>query len=215
MRGTMVGTIMLGHHIDTVSSPEELALFKQRYEAAIVSASKGKTTTSVAPSYLARARVFGLYDGADRLVGGFAINFEVPLLVLGTMPEQARSAWLGQCPPHDLCELVAIWKSPHLPQSFSAFVLWPKIIRECARAKRRYILGLGYDNRMNSVYGIARPRTIFRGLRSDKPELEQHVTIYAYTPLSITLTYLTNVCTEIIVKPPRRMLQRSWNRWVN
>ncbi|MCH9681727.1 MAG: hypothetical protein K0V04_09865 [Deltaproteobacteria bacterium] len=204
--------MMLGHHFDELSTPEQLHRFKQRYEAAIVSASKGKTTTSVPMEYLDKARVFGLHDASRQLVGGFVINFEAPLLVLGTVPPSARDAWLRVSPLRDQCELVAIWKAPHLPQAAAAFVLWPRIIRECATAGRKYILGLGYQNRMNAVYRVARPTQLYSGLRTDKPELRQHVTIYAYTPLSITLTYVTNLCTELVLKPPRRMLGRLRRR---
>ncbi len=203
---------MLRHHFEELSTPEQLDRFKQRYEAAIVAASKGKTTTSVPIEYLDRARVFGLHDASRQLVGGFAINLEAPFLVLNTLPPAARNAWLRESPESEQCELVAIWKAPHLRQAAAAFVLWPRIIRECTTAGRKHILGLGYQNRMNAVYGIARPTQLYSGLRADKPELRQHVTIYAYTPLSITLTYVTNLCTELVLKPPRRMLGRLRRR---
>ena len=199
---------MFGYYFKEIETTDELMVFKERYEAAVAGASKGKITTSVAVEYLERAQLLGFFDKTDDLVGGFILNFTDPMLVLGTIPDEAAASWLAKVSPAEQCELVGIWKARHLSQHFSGLFIWPRIIRECALSGRKHILGLGYDNRMNEVYGIARPQMIYAGIRTDKPELNQFVSVYAYTPITITLTYFVNFLTELIIKPPRRMLRR-------
>ncbi|MCX4246553.1 hypothetical protein [Paraliomyxa miuraensis] len=196
------------HHFEPIESSSARRSFKHRYETCVRERSKGRIETTVEEAYLERARVTGLFDARGELVGGFVINATSPLLLLGPLPPAVREDWLARHPEPTQCELVAIWKAPAISQAVSAMVLWPRIVHDCVRMGRSHILGLGYDNRMNEIYGIARPVRIYAGPRADKPQLQQHVSVYAFTPLSITLTYCTNVVTELLFEPARRMARK-------
>lgn len=200
------------HRFERIEAAAARRSFKQRYEASVRERSRGRIETSVADAYLARARVTGLFDAKGELVGGYVINFTPPLLVLGSLPAAVREDWLTRHPEHTQCELVAIWKSPTISQAVSGVIMWPRIVRDCALSGRSHILGLGYDNRMNDIYRIVRPTQIYAGLRADKPQLHQPISVYAYTPLSITLTYCANFVTELLIKPSRRAIAKLHGR---
>ena len=84
-----------------------------------------------------------------------------------------------------------------------ATAVWPKIILDCVRSRRRYILGLGFENRLNDTYQVWSPRLIYRG-PSAAPETSTRVHIFAFSRPRLVANFVTNFLLQV----PRKLLRR-------
>ena len=189
--------------------PAECEFFKNGYEINLKHRSGGQLQCTVPASYVISSRAVGCFDRHGRMVGGYIIRDHEPFRCLTAIPDTVSetSAFLRRYNAQEMCESTCIWRSSSLSSTAFSLVVWPKIVTDCVRSRRKFILGVGFDNRMNDVYKMARPIHIYAGI-SASPELGTMVFLYAYTRSSIILTYLAKFWKRLIVDPLGRRRKR-------
>ncbi len=176
----------------TLTGPEDLATFKREYDAQVEFRSAGTIASVVAEDYLRRAtHPIGCFDRKGRMVAGFVVQIDDPLIVLRAMTPEARDTFVAEVRRDELCELTAIWRNEGISATMFAALVWPVIIGRCVTAGRSTILGIGYRNPMNAIYQRVRPRTIYQG--PSQTLANTTVFVYAYSRRSLCLTYVANL----------------------
>jgi hypothetical protein len=176
----------------------DLLAFKDGYESGLRGRSGSRLQCQVPLDYLRTSRVIGCWSKRDgRLVGGYVLRNSAPFRAIEAIPAAARA--------DDLCELTCIWRNDGLSTAYTAVLLWPRIITDCVRNDRRYILGIGFDNKMNDVYGRVSPRRIYDGPGASQ-DLALEVHIYAFTRARIAANFVTNFYLKMVVSPLRKVV---------
>lgn len=186
------------HTVRPIEHADELASFKAGYERNLAERSNHELALELPAEYLATSRVLGVLDRASRVVGGFVLRFEPPFRCLRAVPDDVRAAspLLRSVAEADLCELTCIWRARELSTTRFALTVWPRIIAACVRSGRRYILGLGFENRMNDTYQVCSPHTIYRG-PSAAPETPTAVHVFAFSRPRIVANFVTNFALQV------------------
>ncbi len=192
------------YRLKRIDAPEDLAAFKAGYEQNLAQRSSGGIVLSLPLVYLASSEVTGVYDARGGLVGGFVMRYAPPFRCLQAVPDEVQRASpvLRSVPEAELCELTCIWRNARLPSTRFATRVWPRIILRCVRSKRRLILGLGFDNRMNDTYQVWSPRLIYRG-PSAAAETATTVHIFAFGRARIVANFVTNFLLQV----PRKLFR--------
>jgi len=189
---------------------EDLAAFKAGYEKNVAERSHNKLVLSLPLAYLSSSEVTGIVGERGELLGGFVMRYAPPFRCLQAVPDdvQRESPLLRAVPARDLCELTCIWRDRRLPTTRFATRVWPGIIARCVRSKRRLILGLGFDNRMNDTYQVWSPHLIYEG-PSAGADTPTSVHVFAFGRARIVANFVTNFALQVPVKllrsrrPPR------------
>ena len=186
-----------------LSTGEEREEFRRGYEANAAGRSGARLRTSVPLEYVATSRAVGCFRGG-RLLAGYVLRYEAPFRCLRVVPEdvQEASPLLRGAAEGDLCELTCIWRNDGISPSAFGLKVWPRIVRDSALGGRRYILGLGFDNKMNDTYQVCSPALIYRG-PSAAAEIDATVHVFAFTRPRIVANFLTNFALQM----PRRLLR--------
>jgi hypothetical protein len=188
-----------------IEGADELSDFKAGYEKNLSECSSNELQLSLPIEYLSTSRVVGVFDSRGQLLGGFVMRFEPPFRCLQAVPEavKSRSPLLQSVPDAGLCELTCIWRNRALSTTAFATAVWPRIILDCVRSQRKYILGLGFENRMNDTYQVWSPQLIYRG-PSAAPETSVGVHIFAFSRPRIVANFVTN----FVLQVPAKLLRR-------
>ena len=187
-----------------IERADQLSDFKAGYERNLAERSSNELELSLPIDYLSTSRVVGVFDRRGQLLGGFVMRFEPPFRCLQAVPEavKSRSPLLLSVPDAQLCELTCIWRNRALSTMAFATAVWPRIILDCVRSQRKYILGLGFENRMNDTYQVWSPQLIYRG-PSAAPETSAGVHIFAFSRARIVANFVTN----FVLQVPRKLLR--------
>jgi hypothetical protein len=167
----------------------EHAAFTEQFCAQLERRSKGDIRIAIAGERIAGCkRVIGVFAG-DEMVAGYIIHDGPELLLLKVVPEDIRDAWTRDHALSDTCELNLIWRNAGISDVAFALVVWPRIILDCVRNGRKYILGSGYDNPLKQRYTSVDPEMVYAG-----PSLTTgvQVYIYAYTRPKIVATFFVS-----------------------
>jgi hypothetical protein len=178
----------------------DLAAFKAGFEQNLAERSCGAIVLSLPLSYLTSSEVTGIVDERGELLGGFVMRYGPPFRCLQAVPDdvQRGSPLLRAVPEAELCELTCIWRERRLPTTRFATHVWPRIIGRCVRSKRRLILGLGFENRMNDTYQVWSPHLIYRG-PSAAEETPTTVHVFAFGRARIVANFVTNFALQVPV----------------
>lgn len=190
--------------LSRLTSDEELQTFKAGYEQNLAARSSQELTLSLPLDYLASSEVMGVLGAQRQILGGFVMRYAPPFRCLRAVPPevQARSALLRSVPETALCELTCIWRHPQLSTARFGSWVWPRIIGRCVRSRRRYILGLGFDNRMNDTYQAVPPLLLYHG-PSAAAETATTVHVFAFSRPRILANFITN----FLLQMPRRLVR--------
>lgn len=151
--------------IRRLTTDAEITAFQQGYGTNIAERSHGDLKIELPMEYLLGAQVFGVLDRAGRLVAGYVVRCDPPFRCLRAVPDDVKRAdpLLREVPERDLCELTCIWRNDGISAARFGTSVWPRIVMDCARAGRRFILGLGFEDRMNDIYQVWSPIKIYVG----------------------------------------------------
>ncbi|MEZ4449220.1 MAG: hypothetical protein R3B09_07045 [Nannocystaceae bacterium] len=197
---------LLGLRVQVLEREEDLAAFKSGYDGQIAARSGGSLASVVQLDYLrAASRPMGCFDRAGRMIAGWVIQERAPLIVLRAMSAGARAAFLAEVDRSQLLELTAIWRNDGISGDAFAALLWPRIIAECVTRGRPRILGIGYRNPMNEIYGRMGPRLIYHGPSQTLADTE--VFVYCYSRASLCATYLSNIVGRKLAPAGARLLR--------
>jgi hypothetical protein len=187
-----------------ITLAEELAAFKAGYEQNLAERSSHGLTLSLPLGYLSSSDVTGVLDARGAILGGFVMRYAPPFRCLQAVPDEVRqgSSLLRAVPEADLCELTCIWRDRRLSSTRFATRVWPRIIARCVRSRKRLILGLGFDNRMNDTYQVWSPHLIYHG-PSAAAETATTVHIFAFGRARIVANFVTNFALQM----PRKLLR--------
>jgi hypothetical protein len=189
------------YRLKRMLAAEDLAAFKAGYEQNLAERSSREIVLSLPLSYLSSSEVTGIVDERGELLGGFVMRYAPPFRCLQAVPDdvQRGSPLLRAVPEADMCELTCIWRDRGLPTTRFATRVWPRIIARCVRSKRRLILGLGFDNRMNDTYQVWSPHLIYRG-PSAAADTATTVHVFAFGRARIVANFVTNFALQVPVK---------------
>lgn len=183
---------LAGLRVCVIEREEAFAAFKAGYDGQIAARSGGTLTSVVRLEYLrAASRPTACFDRHGRMVAGWVIQERDPLIVLQAMPAAERAAFLATTERGQLLELTAIWRNDGISADAFAAIVWPRIIFDCVTRGRAHILGIGYRNTMNEVYGRVRPRLLYSGPSQTLADTE--VFVYCYSRASLCATYCSNL----------------------
>lgn len=197
------------YQIRRVRGVDELRAFKAGYQENLAERSRNQLALSLPIEYLATSCTMGVFTGTGELIGGYVLRLAPPFRCLRAVPDSVimQSVLLQSVPESKLCELTCIWRSRALPTTAFATRVWPRIIVDCVGARRKYILGLGFENRMNDTYQVWSPHRIYHGPSAAR-ETQATVHIFAFSRSRIVANFLTN----FLLLVPRKLLaarQRS------
>lgn len=201
----------MNYEFRTLTTDADLLRFKQEYESGLRERSRSKLHVVVSVEYLRTSRVVGCFSRRDgRLVAGFVIRDAPPFRAFEAIPEaeRAANAFVSGVAADELCELTCIWRNDGISSTHTALRVWPRIIRDCVLNGRRYILGIGFDNKMNDVYGRVGPLRIYDGPAASR-ELATDVHIYAFTRPRIAANFATNFFLKMIARPAGALRRRQ------
>ncbi len=181
-----------------LGSPGELSDFKAGYEQTLAERSSHALTLSLPLDYLSASEVMGVIGPHGSIVGGFVMRYTPPFRCLRAVPDEVRrrSPLLQSVPETALCELTCIWRHRELSSFRFATRVWPRIIAMCVRSRRRYILGLGFENRMYDTYQVWSPHVIYHG-PSAAAETATVVHIFAFGRARIVANFVTNFVLQV------------------
>lgn len=183
-----------------LSADADLLAFKHGYEAALSTRSGDRLRCTVPMEYLRSSVVTGILDDEGALGGGYIVRHEAPFRCLGAVPEAVDPAWLTGKGPAQMCELTCIWRNDAIDASTYATRVWPRIILDCVTSRKSWILGVGFDNRMNEVYRAGGPVPVYDGPGASA-ELDTEVHVYAYTRTAMVVTFVRNFVQKMILRP--------------
>ena len=175
-----------------IRSEAGFAAFKQGYDGQMARRSAGAIQSVVKLDYLRRAtRPMGCFDRDGRMVAGWVIQEGEPMLVPMAMPSEVRQSALASVPREQLCELTAIWRNDGVSANLFAALVWPRLVFDCVTRGRTHILGIGYRNTMNEIYGRIAPTLLYNGPSETIADTE--VFVYDYSRSSMVGTFIANV----------------------
>lgn len=193
-----------------LTTQAEFEEFKRGYDAQMAARSGGRIASVVKLDYLrAASRPVGCFDRSKRMVAGWVVQEDDPLIALLAMPEAEREAFASRTPRAQLCELTAIWRSDGISSDLFAALVWPKIVLDCVTRRRAHILGIGYHNTMNDIYRRLAPTLIYRGPHQILADTE--VFVYDYSRATMIGTLFANLVVRKLV-PGVRSIGRSTGR---
>ncbi len=181
-----------------LSSSTDLHRFKSEYEENVARRSSNQLRLSLPYDYLASSRTMGFFDRAGTLVAGYVLRSGPEFRCLRAIPPEVRasSQVLRDVSVHDLSELTCIWRNRGISQASFGAVGWPRIIFDCMVSGRKYILGLGFENKANDMYGVAAPELLYEG-RSAAPETQANVYIYLYSRTRLAANFAVNFVSQM------------------
>lgn len=180
----------------------ERQVFLDRFVRQLARRSGGALTLDAPVERIAHCtRVVGIFDARGEMVGGYVINEARPLVLLEVVPPVDRAAWLPRVQAQEVCELNLIWRGPGLGHTRFALVVWPRIILDCITRGRRWILGSGYDNRLDRWYRALDPELLYEGPSTTSGLL---IYVYAFTRARLVATYFASIVDDLVVAPWRR-----------
>jgi len=190
-------------HFAQITSEADYAAFKRGYDGQMARRSGGATRSVVKVEYLRQAtRPMGCFDAAGRMIAGWVIQEDQPMLVPMAMPTDVRGRYLASVPRAQLCELTAIWRNDGISANLFAAVVWPRLVFDCITRGRRHILGIGYRNTMNEIYGRIAPTLIYNGPSQTIADTE--VFVYDYSRRSMVGTLVANLVVRKLLPLVRR-----------
>ncbi len=195
-------------HFAQLTSEADYAAFKRGYDGQMARRSSGAIRSVVKVEYLRRAtHPMGCFDAAGRMVAGWVIQERPPMLVPMAMPEDLRGRYLASVMPDQLCELTAIWRNGGITANAFAAVVWPRLVFDCITRGRRHILGIGYRNTMNEIYGRIAPTLVYNGPSQTIADTE--VFVYDYSRSSMVGTLAANLVVRKLLPLVRRRPART------
>jgi hypothetical protein len=117
--------------------------------------------------YLLASRVVGIFANGE-LVAGYTIGTQAPLRLLEFVPEESRSELA--LPPSaswsDFCEVACVWREPRVSSLIMSCVVWPRILLDVLRTRKRFLLGHNQSKALDRFYTTLGPWTLYSGRSS-------------------------------------------------
>jgi hypothetical protein len=182
-----------------LTTDAELRVFAERFAAVIRERSGGTIASQVSIEYLRRCRVRGVFDSRGEMIGGYAIGASLPLRLLEFVPEAERVL-----PPQggtwdECCEIVCMWRTRALTSARMSRV-WPHVVADTLRARKRFILGHSESARLDRFYTRRGAVTLYAG-----PSVNGHPSrLIAYRPRALVL----ELAKFLVVEAPLRLVRR-------
>ena len=144
----------LGRRVRQVHSQGEIEEFIDGFCTTIEQRTRGAVKGHIDPAYLHASRVTAVVDRDGRMVAGYVIGTRQPLRLLDFVPADVRPALAP--PPDaswdDCCEITCFWRRPSVSPLFMSTRVWPRVLSDAIRTRKRFILGHNQSERLDALY---------------------------------------------------------------
>jgi hypothetical protein len=146
--------VLFDKRIRRVETDSELHEFAAGFATVIQQKTRGVLRGEIPIEYLRASQVTAVFDGDERMLAGYVIGKSPPFRLLEFVPEDARrqlqppagASW------DDCCEATCFWRTAEVTPLFMSARVWPRILADAMRSKKRYLLGHNQSARLDELY---------------------------------------------------------------